>query len=141
MATANEKLRNYVGNKWVDSAATEYLQVLNPATTEVLAKVPLSPASEVDAAVQVAFEAFHEWRRVPAVDRVQYLFKLKDLLEENADDIAKTITLECGKTLGEAKGEVRRAIDNVEVACGIPTLMQGYNLEDISVGIDEFMIR
>ncbi len=141
MATANEKLRNYVGNKWVDSAATEYLQVLNPATTEVLAKVPLSPASEVDTAVQVAFDAFHEWRRVPAVDRVQYLFKLKDLLEENADDIAKTITLECGKTLGEAMGEVRRAIDNVEVACGIPTLMQGYNLEDIAVGIDEFMIR
>ena len=60
MATANEKLRNYVGNKWVDSAATEYLQVLNPATTEVLAKVPLSPASEVDAAVQIAFDAFHE---------------------------------------------------------------------------------
>jgi malonate-semialdehyde dehydrogenase (acetylating)/methylmalonate-semialdehyde dehydrogenase len=141
MSTSNNKLRNYVGNKWVDSAATEYLEVLNPATTEVLTKVPLSPASEVDTAAGLAAEAFRDWRRMPAVDRVQYLFKLKDLLEQNAEDLARTITLECGKTLGESKGEVRRAIDNVEVACGIPTLMQGYNSEDIAVGIDEFMIR
>jgi malonate-semialdehyde dehydrogenase (acetylating)/methylmalonate-semialdehyde dehydrogenase len=141
MATTNEVLRNYVGNEWVESAATEYLEVLNPATTEVLAKVPLSPASEVDAAAELAAEAFQEWRRTPAVERVQYLFKLKGLLEEHSDDLARTISMECGKTLGEAKGEVVRAIDNVEVACGIPTLMQGYNLEDIAVGIDEFMIR
>jgi malonate-semialdehyde dehydrogenase (acetylating)/methylmalonate-semialdehyde dehydrogenase len=141
MTTTNEKLLNYVGNEWTESQASEYLDVLNPATTDILARVPLSPPSEVDHVVALATEAFHDWRRTPAVERVQYLFKLKTLLEEHADDLARTITMECGKTLGEAKGEVVRAIDNVEVACGIPTLMQGYNLEDIAVGIDEFMIR
>ncbi|HIC17437.1 TPA: aldehyde dehydrogenase family protein, partial [Candidatus Poribacteria bacterium] len=134
-------LRNYIGNTWVKSKATEYADVINPATAEVIAQVPLSPSAEVDRAVQVAEEAWVEWRQTPPSNRVQHLFTLKNLLEENLDDLARTITFECGKTLEESKGELRRAIENVEVACGIPTLMQGYNLEDIASGIDEVMIR
>ncbi len=134
-------LRNYINSEWQKSGATELLDVTNPATGAALAQVPLSPAEEVHQAATAAAEALYEWRRTPPVQRVQYLFTLKNLLEENLDDIARTITLECGKTLDEAKGEMRRAIENVEVACGIPTLMQGTNLEDIATGIDEFMIR
>lgn len=134
-------LPNYINNAWQKSVAAELLDVTNPATGEVLNQVPLSPADEVHQAAGAAAAALDEWRRTPPVQRIQYLFKLKNLLEENLDDIAQTITLECGKTLDEAKGEMRRAIENVEVACGIPTLMQGTNLEDIAPGIDEFMIR
>lgn len=132
---------NYIDNTWHESAAVNLLDVKNPATGEVLTQVPLSPADEVHQAATAAATALDGWRRTPPVQRIQYLFKLKNLLEENIDDIAQTITLECGKTHAEAKGEMRRAIENVEVACGIPTLMQGTNLEDIATGIDEFMIR
>ena len=135
------QILNYIGNDWQESVTSNLLDVMNPATGEVLSRVPLSPADEVDAAASAASQAFEEWRRTPPLERVQYLFKLKQLLEQNIDDIAETITLECGKTLTEAKGELRRAIENVEVACGIPTLMQGTNLEDIAKGIDEYMIR
>jgi len=130
-----------MNNAWQKSVADARLDVTNPATGEILNQVPLSPADEVHQAAAAAAAALDEWRRTPPVQRVQYLFKLKNRLEENLDDIAQTITLECGKTLDEAKGEMRRAIENVEVACGIPTLMQGTNLEDIATGIDEFMIR
>ena len=141
MPAVQTPLPNYINNAWQESAADELLDVTNPATAEVLAQVPLSPAEEVHHAATAAADALHEWRRTPPVQRIQYLFTLKNLLEENLDDIARTITLECGKTLDEARGEMRRAIENVEVACGIPTLMQGTNLEDIATGIDEFMIR
>lgn len=141
MPAVQTLLPNYINNAWQESAADELLDVTNPATGEVLAQVPLSSADEVHQAVTAAADALHEWRRTPPVQRIQYLFNLKNLLEENLDDIARTITLECGKTVDEARGEMRRAIENVEVACGIPTLMQGTNLEDIATGIDEFMIR
>lgn len=134
-------LPNYINGEWCTSSATEYLEVQNPATAEVLAKVPLSPASEVNQAAEAAAQAFIKWRRTPPPERVQYLFKLKNLLEEHFEDLARTITQECGKTLAESKGEMRRAIENVEVACGIPMMMQGTNLEDIARGIDEMMIR
>lgn len=134
-------LQNYLNGEWRTSRATQTLDVLNPATAEVLAKVPLSPAQEVDEVAQTAYAAYQEWRRVPPGDRIQYLFKLKALLGENLDDLARTITMECGKTFGEAKAEMQRAIENVEIACGIPMMMQGDLLEDIASGIDELMIR
>ncbi len=118
-----------------------YLDVLNPATAEVLAKVPLSSAAEVDEAVEAASRAYDDWRQTPVTQRVQHLQKLKFLLEDNLDELARTITRECGKTFEESKGEMRRAIENVETASGMPILMQGYNSEDIARGIDEFMIR
>ena len=140
MSTLNP-LFNYINGEWRASGATDFLDVVNPATAQVLAKVPLSPKSDVESAAKAAADAFGSWRRVPPTERVQYLFKLKFLLEEHLEELAHTITQECGKTFAESKGELERAIENVEVACGIPMLMQGYNLEDIARGIDEMMIR
>ncbi|HZR30548.1 MAG TPA: CoA-acylating methylmalonate-semialdehyde dehydrogenase [Terriglobales bacterium] len=139
-APTQTAVRNYFNGKW-QSGAGEHRDVTNPATGEVLAQVPMSSAAEVGAVVDAAAAAFPAWRRTPPEERIQYLFKLKQLLEDHIDDLARTITLENGKTLTEAKAELRRAIENVEVACGIPTLMQGYNLEDVARGIDETMIR
>jgi len=135
------ELQNFVGGGWVRSESSDKLPVSNPATAEVMAHVPLSPAREVDRAAQAALKAFREWRETPPEERIQYLFKLKNLLEEHLDGLARTLTQECGKTYNESLAEMRRAIENVEVACGIPTLMQGYNSEDIARGIDESMIR
>jgi malonate-semialdehyde dehydrogenase (acetylating)/methylmalonate-semialdehyde dehydrogenase len=141
MATATTTaIRNFIGGHWRD-AAQDGLELINPATGETLGRAPAGSAAEVDAAVQAAQAAFPAWRATPAGDRVQYLFKLKSLLETHLDELASLITIENGKTLAEAKGELRRGIENVEVACGIPVLMQGYSLEDIAPGIDEIMVR
>ena len=137
----NGQLLNYVNNEWRKSSSSRYLDVLNPATAECITSVPLSPAEEMVQAIEAAAEAQKEWRQVPPVNRIGYLFKLRELLVENFDDLARTITLEAGKTFTEARGEMLRAVENVEVACGIPLLMQGYNSEDIARGIDESMIR
>lgn len=134
-------LLNYINGQWCPPQGTEYLDVRNPATAEVLNQVPLSTKNDLDKAANAASTAFGEWRQVPPTQRIQFLFKLKILLEENIDELSRLITLECGKTLAESRAEWQRAIENVEVACGIPTLMQGYNLEDIARGIDEIMIR
>ena len=135
------EILNYFGGTWHKSAATEFVNVSNPATAEVIARTPISSKADVDAAVQSAAEAFPAWRRTPAGERIQYLFKLKVLLEDHIDELARTITLENGKTFAEARAELRRGIENVEVACGIPMMMQGYNLEDITPGVDELLIR
>ena len=136
-----EALPNFINGNWTASGARRHLESANPATGAVLSRVPLSSASEVGAAVQAAAEAFSSWRRTPATERIQYLFAYKQLLEANLESLARTITEECGKTLAESRGELRRGIENVEVGCGIPSLMQGYNNEDIARGIDEHMIR
>src|SRR4051794_38943383 len=135
-----ETLPNYTGGRWQTPDA-DALDVTNPATGDVLARVPMSTAAEVDAVVRAASAAFEGWRRTPPTERVRYLFKLKPLLEEHFDDIARTITLECGKTLTEARAELRRGVENVETAAGIPAMSMGYNVEDIASGIDEILIR
>src|ERR1700746_1974324 len=134
-------LPNYVNGAWRESTASEWLDVTNPATGEPLARTPLSGADEVAQAIEAAAAAYPEWRRTPPEDRIQPLFKLKQLLEDHIDETARLITRENGKTFTEAKAEMRRAIENVEVACGIPMMMQGYNLEDVARGIAEMMIR
>ena len=134
-------LRNYVGGEWVTPAAAEYLHLTNPATGEQLGTVPLSSARDVDAAVSAAQTAFLKWREVPPVVRARYLFKLKYLMEEHFDEIATTVTREHGKTLDEARGSVRRGIENIEHACGIPALMMGKTLEDVASGIDCEYVR
>lgn len=139
--TTNHRMPNYINGGWKDSTATEFADVLNPATGETLAQVPLNGEADVLEAIETAAAAFPEWRRTPPEERIQYLFKLKQLLEDNIEELAKLTTMENGKTLVESRAELRRAIENVEVACGIPTLMQGYNLEDVARGIDEMMIR
>ena len=136
-----KKVLNYIDGEWRESTTTEWLEVHDPATQEVLGQVPLSTAADVEAAAQAAQAAFPAWRRTPPPDRIQYLFKLKELLETHIDEIARLITLECGKTFDESRAEMRRAIENVEVACGIPLMMQGHISEDIAHGIDEIMLR
>ena len=136
-----KKLQNYINGQWQNSEATEYLNVINPATIQLLGQVPLAPSREVNTAVSIASQAYQEWKRTPALERIQYLFKLKFLLDKNKEDLARIITNECGKTFGESMGEIQRGIENVEVACGIPILMQGVNNEDIARGIDEHMFR
>ncbi|HKF48058.1 MAG TPA: CoA-acylating methylmalonate-semialdehyde dehydrogenase [Terracidiphilus sp.] len=140
-APATTEVRNLIAGDWRTPTSDYGLVLANPATGESLGRSPLGSAAEVDAAVQAAHAAFPAWRNTPVGDRIQFLFKLKSLLEENLDSLAATITTENGKTLSESKGEIRRAIENVEVACGMPVLMQGYSLEDISPGIDEIMVR
>lgn len=132
---------NYIDGQWREVDRADTLPVVNPATQEVLSRVPLSDTSEVDRAVTAAKRAFTEWRQVPAGERVQYLFRLKNLLETHREELSRIITMECGKTLDESRGEMQRAIENVEVACGIPMLLQGTISEDIAPGIDEMMIR
>ncbi|HEX3893064.1 MAG TPA: CoA-acylating methylmalonate-semialdehyde dehydrogenase [Terracidiphilus sp.] len=135
------EIRNFIGGKWQPSASEPGLALTNPATGEQLGQSPSGSATEVDAAVQAAQAAFPAWRSTPPADRIQFLFKLKNLLESHFDELAAIITSENGKTLAESKGELRRGIENVEVACGIPVLMQGYSLEDVAPGIDEIMVR
>ncbi len=139
--TSHLELSNFVEGRWEVSAASEWLEVDDPATAEPLARVPITPADEVDRAARAAAIAFEQWRRTPVTERVQYLFRLKQLLEDDFEDLARGITRECGKTLEESRGELRRGIENVEVACGTPAMMQGYNSEDVARGIDEIMIR
>jgi malonate-semialdehyde dehydrogenase (acetylating)/methylmalonate-semialdehyde dehydrogenase len=140
-APSATRVPHFINGQWTDSQASDWQDVINPATSEILASVPLADAAEVTRAIESAAAAYPAWRRTPPEDRIQPLFKLKMLLEDHIDDIARIITQENGKTFLEAKAEMRRAIENVEVACGIPMMMQGYNLEDVARGIDETMIR
>lgn len=136
----NEVL-NYINGKWVAPDAAEFIDIIDPATAELLARTPLCDADAVNAAVDAAAAAFPAWRNTPAQDRIQYLFKLRELMRSHLDDIAQIITRECGKTLDEAKAEMVRAVENVEIACGIPMMAKGEFSEDIASGIDETMIR
>lgn len=135
------EILNYVNNAWRRPQAVGTVEVFNPARGEVIGHTPLSDCTETTVAIEAAAQAFSGWRKTPAVERIQYLFRIKALLEAHLDEIARTITVECGKTLDESKAEMRRAIENVEVACGIPILSQGVISEDIAPGIDEIMLR
>src|SRR2546422_635694 len=121
--STNGRLQNYINGQWRNSTAQDFGDVINPATGETLAQVPLDGEADVQATIESAAAAFPEWRRTPPEERIQYLFKLKLLLEDHLDELARILTTENGKTLAEARAEIRRAIENVEVACGIPTLM------------------
>ena len=135
------RLRNYIGGEWVGGESGTVGAVMNPALDEVIAEVPLCGRQEVDAAVSAANEAFWDWRCTPPVTRARYMLRLKELLERDFEQLARTVTEENGKVIDEARGEVRRCIENVETAIGIPTLMMGYNSEDIAEGIDEEVVR
>ncbi len=134
-------LLNYLNGTWQAADAPDAAPIHNPATGEMLARAPLSTARDVAKAVEAAAAALPAWRRTPPGDRIQPLFRLKALLDQHYEELARIVTQECGKTLGEAQGEIKRGIENVEVATGIPSLMMGAMLEDIASGIDETMIR
>lgn len=134
------QLKNYIDGDWVDSEG-ELKDVVNPATGKAIAHVPISTRDEIDDAVEAAKEAFPDWRRTPPLARARCLFRLKELMEENFEELSRIQTMEHGKTIDESRGETRRGIENVEMATGIPSFMMGYNLEDIATGIDEYLIR
>ncbi|MBI1860571.1 MAG: CoA-acylating methylmalonate-semialdehyde dehydrogenase [Deltaproteobacteria bacterium] len=134
-------VRNYIDGRWVDSTGRESVDIINPATEEVLDKCPLGTAEDVNRAVAAAQAAFPAWRQTPVIDRVQYLFKLKSLLEATFDEIVALNTAEHGKTLVESRGDVRRGIQMVETACGMPSLMMGQCSEDVAAGIDSMSVR
>jgi malonate-semialdehyde dehydrogenase (acetylating) / methylmalonate-semialdehyde dehydrogenase len=134
-------LPNYIAGQWTSAGGTERLPVTNPATGELLGHVPLSTREDVGAAVAAAVQAFPAWRDVPAVERIQVLFRLKALLEGELDRLAETMTREHGKTREESAGELRRGVESITHACAIPTLLMGETLENIAPGIDCETIR
>ncbi len=132
------RLKNFIDGEWVESETDDWYTAVNPATQEPIAEIPISTKEEMDYAIEKAQEAYMEWRETPPQSRAQYLYKLKTILEENYETISRVVVQENGKLIDEARGEVRRTIENVEVACGVPSLMMGYNLEDgAAAGIDE----
>ena len=139
--SGQDKVRNYIGGQWADATGSEGMDVVNPATQETLSYVGFSTDSDVDEAVKQGQEAFESWSPRPIEERIQPLFKLKTLLEEHIDELAELLVQEHGKTFGEAKGELRRGIENVEVACGMPTLMQAGHVENAAPEIDETAVR
>jgi malonate-semialdehyde dehydrogenase (acetylating)/methylmalonate-semialdehyde dehydrogenase len=138
-----ESVDDYVGGEWVSSETTETHPVVDPATGDDIAAVPFASPDAVDDVVGTAADAFEEWRNTPPVERVQYLFDLKAELEDRIDDIAAALVREHGKTLAEARGEIRRGIENVEVAAGIPNMLRegSGNVEDVAAGMDEHAVR
>jgi malonate-semialdehyde dehydrogenase (acetylating)/methylmalonate-semialdehyde dehydrogenase len=133
---SESRIQNYINGEWVASRSPESGSVWNPATGEQIAAVPFSDSGDVDLAVSAAREAYAEWRKTPPLTRGRYLFRLKEAFEDQFEDIARTLTTEHGKAIDEARGEVRRMVENVEHATGVTTLMCGYTLEDIAKGID-----
>jgi malonate-semialdehyde dehydrogenase (acetylating) / methylmalonate-semialdehyde dehydrogenase len=140
--TATRLLDNYIGGNWIPAEdPTEILDVTNPATGDVLARVPLSGAHDLDAAVRAARAALPEWRAVATIARARKLFELRERLVARAEDLARSVTIEMGKTIADARAEVARMIEMVEAACAVPTTMQGKILEDVSRNIDAETVR
>ncbi|MEA2362794.1 MAG: malonate-semialdehyde dehydrogenase (acetylating) / methylmalonate-semialdehyde dehydrogenase [Thermoleophilaceae bacterium] len=134
-------LDNYVAGKWTPATSSEELPVVNPATGDVLARVPLSSAADLDAAVAAARVALPAWRAVSVIERARRLFDLREALDGRREDLARSVTLEMGKTIGDARAEVGRMIEMVEAACAVPTTMQGRILEDVSRNVDAETVR
>jgi malonate-semialdehyde dehydrogenase (acetylating)/methylmalonate-semialdehyde dehydrogenase len=139
--TATRVLDNYIAGSWTPSTGAEALDVTSPASGDVLARVPLSARADLDAAVGAARAALPEWRAVSAIARAQKLFALRQGLVDRREDLARSVTVEMGKTLVDARAEVARMIEMVECACALPTTMQGRNLEDVSRNVDAETIR
>ncbi|MGL5722374.1 MAG: CoA-acylating methylmalonate-semialdehyde dehydrogenase [Brevinema sp.] len=133
-------VKNFVNGEWY-VPKVPLIDVTNPSTGEVIAQVPLSDKAEVEKAVKTAHEAFLQWRQTPPVERARLLYNLQQLFIKHFDEIVDLVVMELGKSAADSKGEVQRALENIEVAAGTPTLMQGYNSEDIARGIDEYAIR
>ncbi len=138
IATASDvrTLRFFVNGRWEEATGRPPHPIANPATGQTIAQVSYATAADVDRAAGAAHQAFLQWREVPVVERVQVLYRYKELLDRHTDEIARILTTENGKTLEDARGSVRRGIQMVEVACGMPSLMMGYSLDNVSRGID-----
>jgi malonate-semialdehyde dehydrogenase (acetylating)/methylmalonate-semialdehyde dehydrogenase len=139
--TATRVLDNYIGGRWTSSSSGELLDVVNPATGDVLAQVPLSTSAELDAAVAAAREALPAWRAVAVPERARKLFVLREKLDARREELAALVTAEMGKTLPDARAEVGRMIEMVETACAVPTTMQGRIIEDVARNVDCETVR
>jgi malonate-semialdehyde dehydrogenase (acetylating)/methylmalonate-semialdehyde dehydrogenase len=137
----DEILKNYINGKWVDSKATKFRDVINPANGEIIAKTPMGTKEDAEESIKAAKEVFWRWRTTPAQSRIRYIYELRDAFEENFDELAEICTLEHGKTLDESRGEYRRTIESIELAASIPSLQMGFNFEDVAMGIDEMVIK
>ncbi|MFN2484567.1 MAG: CoA-acylating methylmalonate-semialdehyde dehydrogenase [Candidatus Limnocylindria bacterium] len=135
------ELHNFVDGRWVPAATDRYLDVPNPATEELLARVPLSTSADVDAAARAARRAYEDWSEVSVPERANYLFKFREALLDSREELIRLVTTENGKIYTDAAGEVRRGIEVVDFACGMPTLMMGTNLDQVSKGIDSELVR
>ena len=136
------RLKLYIDGEWVDSESTEVHPVMNPAKDEPIAEVPYATKEEVDRAVAAAVEAFEKWKEIPMPTRVQYIYKLKAVVEEYFEECARITTQNHGKTIDESRGEMRRLVENIETACAIAyTLAKGQHLDNIAAGIDETLVR
>ncbi|MGE8080021.1 methylmalonate-semialdehyde dehydrogenase [Peribacillus loiseleuriae] len=138
---AVEKLKNYINGEWVESKTTQYEDVYNPATKEVIAQVPLSTKEDIEYAAEVAKKAFEEWSKVAVPRRARILFNYQQLLTKHKEELARLITIENGKNFSEALGEVQRGIENVEFAAGAPTLMMGDSLSSIATDVEATTYR
>jgi malonate-semialdehyde dehydrogenase (acetylating)/methylmalonate-semialdehyde dehydrogenase len=130
------EVRNFIGGRWEEKDGRDAEPVYNPATGEVVAETPLSTKEDVDRAVKQAEAAFPGWAATPVMERARVLFRFKALLEDHFEELRDLVTLENGKDARDAGGEVRRGIEVVEFACGMPTLMMGETVRDVTRGID-----
>src|SRR5580704_10499804 len=135
------RLRHFINGTFIDGPSTREVLIKNPATDEELYSVPMGLKADVDKAVDAAKNAFKTWSQMPAVERARFLFRYKSLLESRVQELARIVSKEHGKTVTEAMGSIKRGIENIEHACGIPTLMMGNSLEDVARGIDTTSFR
>src|SRR5947207_5659789 len=136
-----EPCPQYIGGEWQEVSSVPISPVHNPSTGDIIAETPMCGANHVNAAVEAAAAAFPAWMETPAVERARIFFKFRMLLEENFEDLVRCNTREHGKTLVESRGDVRRGIEMIEFACGVPSLLMGEVLENVARGIDCETIR
>ena len=125
-----------IGGKWADARTDRTGEVYNPSTGEVIAHTPMCSAEEVNTAVQQALKAFPAWRETPAPDRARFLFRFHSLLERHADEVARIVSREHGKTLAESKASVQRGLEMIEFACGLPSMLAGEVVDNLAPGVD-----
>ncbi|CAH2053109.1 unnamed protein product [Thlaspi arvense] len=135
------KVQNLIGGSFVDSKASSYIDVINPATQEVVSQVPLTTNEEFKAAVSAAKQAFPSWRNTPITTRQRVMLKFQELIRKNMDKLAMNITTEQGKTLKDAHGDIFRGLEVVEHACGMATLQMGEYVPNVSNGVDTYSVR
>ncbi|GAA0471324.1 CoA-acylating methylmalonate-semialdehyde dehydrogenase [Halococcus dombrowskii] len=141
LISEGQSVDNYIGGEWSKIDGTHQQDIVNTATGETIAQVNSSSPETIDDTVATARQAFDDWRQLSVEERIQPVFRLKALLEEHQEPMAEVLVKEHGKTKKEAMGEIRRGIENVEVACGIPTMMQAGHLPNAAPNIDETAVR
>ncbi|HEY8678325.1 MAG TPA: CoA-acylating methylmalonate-semialdehyde dehydrogenase [Candidatus Dormibacteraeota bacterium] len=138
---ATKTVASFIGGRFRESSAQKADPIPNPATGQMIASLPYSSHAEINEAVAAAKHAFAGWSETPVPDRAQVMFRFKALFDEHAEELAAIVTQENGKTLDESRGEVKRAVEVIDFACGAPTLMMGTNLDQVARGIDEELTR